>query len=146
MEGKKWQKLMQGIKLITVNRKENKDITSMIGHCTEWDGLFRKDRDGTEVRESNTDKQIQLCQISCRNKQVRKKKCAIIWKKGEVYWQLQGLISMRKNTKEWALVNIKHRAGYESIRASGFLGKLQKIKSIGFRESTQYGLRWKTVI
>jgi len=78
MGGKKWQKLMQGIKLITVNRKENKDITSMIGHCTEWDGLFRKDRDGTEVRESNTDKQIQLCQISCRNKQVRKKKCAII--------------------------------------------------------------------
>lgn len=32
------------------------------------------------------------------------------------------------------------------IKASGFLGKLQKIKSTGFRESTQYGLRWENVI
>lgn len=31
------------------------------------------------------------------------------------------------------------------IKASSFLGKLQKIKSTGFRESTQYGLRWKNV-
>lgn len=33
-----------GIKLITVNSKENKGTISMTGHCTEWDGLFRKDR------------------------------------------------------------------------------------------------------
>lgn len=33
-----------GIKLITVNSKENKGTISMTGHCTEGDGLFRKDR------------------------------------------------------------------------------------------------------
>lgn len=71
---------MQGIKLITVNGKENKGTISMTAHCTEWDGLLRKDRDVTKVRESNIDKQIHLCRMSHRNKQVRKKKVSLFEK------------------------------------------------------------------
>lgn len=32
----------------------------MTGHCTEQDGLFRKDGGSTKATESDTDKQIQF--------------------------------------------------------------------------------------